>query len=133
MLHPEHPAPRLPDDRVPVVYSEMTRQVDQLVLEQLNRPEVRRRVGEVRRVPAADLVVQHAAAPVPRELRDRLAVVVRSARAAVADHDGRGAGGEVADDAVPRLVPVTGQRSLAHVPAPFASSGWWQAAKLPPP
>src|SRR5437879_5969438 len=104
------------------------RQVDELVLEELHRPEIGRRVLQVGALPATHLVVQHTAAAEPREVGDRLRIVMRAAWATVADHYGGRPRVEVTDDSVPRLVAVTGQRPLGHVPAPFASSGWWQAA-----
>ena len=65
------------------------RQLDELVLEELRRPELGRRVGQVLALAAAELVVEDAGAAEPAQVGDRLAVVVRRARAAVADHDRR--------------------------------------------
>ena len=61
----------------------------QLVLEQLRRPEVRGRVGQQIALAATELVVEHARAAESAQIGDRLAVVVRSARAAMADDDRR--------------------------------------------
>ena len=106
VLHREHPAPRLADDRVPVGDAEVPRELGELVLEELRRPEVGGRVGQELALAAAELVVEDAGAAGPAQVGDRLAVVVRGAGAAVADHDGRQrrARVELADDAVPGLV-----------------------------
>ena len=79
---------------------------DELVLEELRRPEVGGRVGEMLAPAAAELVVEDAAAAGPGEIGDRLAVVVRRAGAAVADDDGVSVRPriELAHHAVPRLV-----------------------------
>src|SRR4051812_17899108 len=105
VLHREHAAPRLADDGVPLVDAEMARQRDELVLEELRRPEVGRRIGQVLAVATAELVVEDARAAVATEIGNRLDVVVRRAGAAVADHD-RSLRRLLAEDAVPRLVPV---------------------------
>ena len=60
VLHREHPAPRLADDRVAVGDPEVTRQLTKLVLEELRRPEVRGGVRKMLALAAADLVVQDA-------------------------------------------------------------------------
>jgi len=115
MLHREHAAPRLADHRIPVSDAELPRQLDELVLEELRRPELGRSVGEVRALTAADLVVEHAPSAEPAQLRDRLRVIVRSAGAAVADDHRRRTGIELADDAVPRLVPIPRHASFRHL------------------
>src|SRR2546426_10877876 len=115
MLHREHAAPRLADHGVPVGDADMERELCELVLEELRRPELRRRVGKVAALAAADLVVEHAPAPEPAQLRDRLRVVMRRARAAVTDDDRRRAGIEVTHDAVPRLVSVPRHASFRHL------------------
>ena len=87
VLHREHPAPRLADDRITVGDPEVTRQLIQLVLEELRRPEVRRSVRKMLALAAPDLVVQDTRPAEAVEVGDRLAVVVRRPRAAVTDDD----------------------------------------------
>ena len=89
VFHREHPAPRLADDGMPVVDAEVPCQRDELVLEELRRPELGRRVGQVLAPAATELVVEDARAAVPAQVGDRLDVVVRRAGTAVADDDGR--------------------------------------------
>jgi hypothetical protein len=64
--------------------AQLLQQRIELAAEELDRPELGRRVGEVLRAPAPDLVVEHARPRCdPCELGQRLGVVMRSARPAV--------------------------------------------------
>ena len=89
VLHREHRAPRLADDRVAVGDGEVPGELGELVLEQPGCPEVDGRVGQELALAAAELVVEDAGAAEPAQVGDRLAVVVRGARDTVADDDGR--------------------------------------------
>ena len=119
VLHREHPAPGLPDHGVPAGDAELRGQLDQLVLEELRRPELGGRVGQVLALAAADLVVEDAGAAVPAQLGDRLAVVVCGSGATVADDDRRlrRVRIELAHDLVPGLVlpPLHQPFTLLHL------------------
>ena len=65
----------------------MARQLPELVLEQLRRPELRGGVRKMLALAAADLVVQDAATAEAAELGDGLTVVMRRSWASVADDD----------------------------------------------
>src|SRR5262249_47276904 len=121
------------DDGVAVADAQVSGEIGELVLEELDGPEVGRSVRKVRAPAATELVVEDAAATGAREVGDRLRVVVGGARAAVADHDRQRPPVEVAEDAVPGLVPVPDHPAFGHLVSPFASSGWWHAARRPPP
>src|SRR6266545_3174121 len=87
------------------------------VLEELRRPELRRRIRKVFALPAAELVVEDARAAEPAQVRDRLDVVVGGAGTAVADDHGREgrAAVELADDAIPGLVAVPQEAAFVDV------------------
>jgi hypothetical protein len=108
VVHRQHPAPGLPDHVIAPGDPELIDERPELVLEELGGPERRVGVGQVIALAVAELVVEDARAPGAVQLGDRLDVVVRRARAAVADHD-RGVQRvrvELADDAVPGPVAV---------------------------
>ena len=120
VVHREHPAPRLADDRVPVGDAEVPGELGELVLEQPGCPEVGGRVGQELALAAAELVVEDAGAAEPAQVGDRLAVVVRGTGAAVADDDGRlrCARVELTHDAVPGLVAAPLHPSFVVCPLP---------------
>src|SRR5438093_12895227 len=88
VLHREHPAPRLADDGISVGDAEVPTELAELVLEQLGCPEVGGRIGQKLALAAAELVVEHAGAAEPAQVRNRLTVVARSTLAAAADDEG---------------------------------------------
>src|SRR6266849_2918664 len=93
----------------------MARELSKLVLEELRRPELRRRFRKMPALAAADLVVEHAPPSEPAQLRYRLRVVMPRPRAPVTDDDRRRTGIEVTHDAVPRLIAVPRHATFRHL------------------
>src|SRR4051794_1665194 len=133
VVHREHPAPRLAEDVVAPGDPEVVDERGQLVLEELRRPERRIGVGQVVAASVAELVVEHARAPGAVQLGDRLDVVVRRPRPAVADHERRAqpVRVEVADDPVPGPVAVALEVAL-HGRGTYLSASAARARSVTP-
>ena len=105
--HGEHAAPGLPDHVVGGADAELGDERVQLALEQLGRPELGGRVGQVLGVAVSELVVEDARASRVRERRHRLEVVVGRARPPVAEDRGRRpVRRDLTDHAVPGAVSL---------------------------
>ena len=115
MFGAEHAAPGLSEQEIAIVDAEEREQILELVQEQVDGPEVATLLGHVRRSPATELVVVHDGSPTFGEFGQREHVVVRAARSAVRDDQGRRTGLQVAGDSVPGLPLTKGREALDHV------------------
>ena len=104
MFGRQHAAPGLAQQVVAPRNPEMRQDRIELAEEQGHRPDVGRRVGQMGREPAADLVVVNDGSALGGERLEAVDVIMRGSGAAVQDHQRRSPAIDRTRDAIPGLV-----------------------------